>query len=92
MVERVARALFIRDWEPQFAYEARHDPADRWPDRADSDYYRNLARTAIEAMRTPTTAMLDAGEYTSPNIVSPSFARELFTAMIDAALRGDGAS
>lgn len=84
VIERAARRIrrmpagtAIREW-----FDGRGGDEQAWA----MDMCREVARTVIEEMREPTVAMLEAGEYTSPNIVSPSFARDLYTAMICAAL------
>ena len=45
------------------------------------DYYQRMARTAIEAMREPTEAMIDAAP------ISDEEAAEIWPAMIDEALK-----
>ncbi len=51
MVERVARAMRAREWDGDYWNEA---------DMSDKEYWLASARAAIEAMREPTEAMIDA--------------------------------
>lgn len=53
MIQRVARAL----------YESKAIPGDDWATESEvhREFCRRQARVAIEAMREPTQAMLDAG-------------------------------
>lgn len=51
-----------------------------------NDFRRRLARAAIEAMREPTEAMIDAGENTGINLWIQFEAVIAWQAMIDAAL------
>lgn len=72
MVERVAKA--IRDCE------ASHDGSLPW--------IEHCARAAIEAMREPTQAMLDAGdEYDMQFVDEGGYPWEYYRVMIDAALK-----
>ena len=80
MVERIAQALHASQishpqWSPG------------WP-AIEADYWRGLARTAIEAMREPTEVMLKAG-FTRVNVSTeerPSGLLGPWHGMIDAAL------
>ena len=55
MVERVAKAI----WEV-VAVDKKLIP-EKWENYKAQDWYRLLAYTAIEALRNPTQAMIDAG-------------------------------
>ena len=84
MVERVAEALWT----------ARGNAHDNWP--ADGPLakqapwvqriVREEARAAIEAVREPTDAMLDAAEYEESDLTREGHA-QIHRAMIDAALK-----
>ncbi len=76
LVERVARAMFVVESD---------DPDDPGVWEYAAENYRALARAAIEAMREPTEAMIDAGAiYADCN-----GAHGAWQAMIDAALKED---
>lgn len=95
MIERVAEAAFMADW-----------PKDNWSRFGNEDYvknrYRRIARAAIEAMREPTKAQLEAAEEIvvgyddfacgDGNIYLgipgyPQKARDVWAALVDAALK-----
>ena len=80
IIERVARAI----------YEGRNGPGCRaWGSQPAShqEPYLKDARAAIEAMREPTEAMLDAGKWVSPLYDDPTPAAvEYWETMIEAAL------
>ncbi len=87
MVERVARAL-LADRHPEL----------RWEDATElqRNDYAGHARTAIEALREPTDAMLDAwaDELARQHVAldefsEPIFPQKLHRAMIDAVLAED---
>lgn len=97
MIERVAKAMHealpVEPWDKI--------PWEELPDSG-KDEYRTRSRAAIEAMRGPTEAMIDAGGasvYGHPREKAIEWAkedkfdgcveeaREVFTAMIDAALK-----
>lgn len=68
------------------------------PDVVDfeANQYRDRARAAIEAMREPTEAMANEGAYLVPgdestwrNDPAATYARQIWSEMIDAALTGD---
>lgn len=65
MIERVARAMFER-WldEPETVREQpQNGPYPKWEDmRIGQEKWLNQARAAIEAMREPTKAQLEAAE------------------------------
>lgn len=79
MVERVARAIAGADPEQQCQIDDSEMGEYFWEKYR--EHYLPLARAAIEAMREPTDAMVDAGEGT----MCPHAAC-IFTDMIDAAL------
>ena len=76
MVDRVARAIKTR-----------------FDDRADGvmimDFARDLAEVAIAAMREPTLAMFEAGDFQTPSFSEgdPERATRVWRAMVDEALR-----
>ena len=72
MIERVARA--ICDATGEFSWDEE--------DEITRSEFRNEAIAAIEAMREPTEAMIEAGHWHSGSDAGPCF-----TAMIDAALK-----
>lgn len=78
MVEKVARALFARKVE-EFVCDGS------WEENASlHDDFRADARAAIEAMREPTDAMVDAAR--AHHEGHPYLPYSLFNSMIDAAL------
>lgn len=85
MVERVAKAIFDRGSVLQKPWEEADD--------GHREFYRSLARAAIEAMREPTEAMVDvvAPSLFLPGVTTPKSERRtassIFTGMIDAALK-----
>ena len=81
MVERVARAIREK------VAERVCSPTTSWHDLDEfrREAYRDEARAAIEAMRNAAESMIDAGDLTNPD--GPASAREVWAAMIDAALR-----
>lgn len=77
MVERVARAL-AEQWASHMDLSAKDYADRRWKG------YKNAAKAAIEAMREPNKAMLDAGR---PLLTLPESIGVIYEIMIDAALR-----
>lgn len=83
VVERVARALFVKAWgEPNY-----------WSEEEDEmeKVFRPNARVAIEAMEVPTEAMLTAACEVGPDTNSGCFdyddARTVYAAMLGSALK-----
>jgi hypothetical protein len=74
MIERVARAMCQLITEPGLAPE-KHMAT-----------YMVLARTAIEAMREPTSAMVEAAHWLDPNHYGQGDVLIIWRAMNDAAL------
>ena len=94
MVERVARAVAAADWRAEI--DEASEP-ERWLEAAiaydltnDNGRFRydEIARAAIEAMREPTEAMIDAG-YAVGYSPDPLPTDLVWRAMIDAALPND---
>lgn len=55
VIERVARALYVKEWGDIY----------KWEDNTtDQPYWCDQARAAIEALREPTPEMIDAGQRT----------------------------
>jgi hypothetical protein len=67
MIERVARALYAMEYSG---------------DSTTAEFWERMARAAIEAMREPTQAMLDAGE---PQVLTET----VWRSMIDAVLHNE---
>jgi hypothetical protein len=81
MVERVARRLYAKDWEAQTGnLRDGHFP---YEDDDVQEYWRELAREAIAAMREPTEAMVRVGNDWD---CAPFVAGRVWQEMIDAAL------
>lgn len=78
MIERVAKAIHSHDF-PTYAL--------KWEDTK-QQIYLDVARIAIEAMKEPTQAMLDAAEK-SGSLEEGSSAYGCWQAMIEAALKDD---
>jgi hypothetical protein len=76
IVERVARAMHAKHFEFAVPDDGGHPGL---------FYFREMAKTAIEAMREPTEAMLDGTNY--PNTTWDSGDADVWRAMIDAALK-----
>ncbi|MBR2268746.1 hypothetical protein [Sphingobium sp.] len=82
MIERVAKAIYEEDdpWHKAWP----------WPNLNESqgspEPYRRIAAAAIKAMREPSEAMIEAGQQTDETIT----AVDVYRAMIDAALVGEG--
>jgi len=79
MVERVARAICEKSWI------AKHSSDESRKAAIDANWheFEDIARAAIEAMREPTDAMVDAGMTELP-------AFQAYRVMIDAALKTEG--
>jgi hypothetical protein len=85
MVERVARALSVADgMHPQAASnDADEQPA--WT------LYVGMAKAAIESLREPTEAMVEASAaiYGDNYLYRYEYSKDQWRAMIDAALKGE---
>lgn len=79
MIERVARALHDADWRTQYGTTHIDGTPRTWENCMETEWWLNQARTAIEAMREPSEAMIEAGR--------DEFDDKVWKAMIDAALR-----
>lgn len=86
MIDRVARAH----------WNARADEYNQWDalDKTERDCQRAAARAAIEAMRAPTSAMVEAGDACEGPAAGfesygPKHADDVWAAMIDAALKDE---
>ena len=83
MIERVAKAIYEEDdpWHKAWP----------WPNLNESqgspEPYRRIAAAAIKAMREPSEAMIEAGQQRSDETIT---AVDVYRAMIDAALVGEG--
>ena len=77
LIEKVAKAIFehgyVGDWPPKHEVDLNMD----------ANYFRSVARVAIEAMREPTDAMHDAGWNSGQPNRPPKY---MWHDMIDAAL------
>ena len=96
IVERVAHALYAKDWEVQTGgFRDRHfaftRPVGRLYEPEDiKAYWRGQARAAMESMREPTEAMLAAANDIDRGAGDPFVPPELdesWPVMIDAALK-----
>ena len=79
MLEKVAKALYehgyVGDWPPSRQVDLGMD----------ADYFRAMARAAINAMREPTTAMFLAGsdQLGKPRKTLPECWRDMISAALD---------
>lgn len=82
MIEKVARHIFSANTGTPY-YEAHH-PAFEY----EQEYWETLARAALEAMRTPSKAMIAAGDDVAGTLaITHDYSGELvWERMIDAAL------
>jgi hypothetical protein len=78
MVERVARAIF------EVEYPGGEVDEYRW--ERSKEAYLAQAQAAIEEMREPTDAMVDAGDAVEPGVTGYTDALSHYQAMINAAL------
>lgn len=85
MIERVARQIF----ETNITVYLRLSMDFSEQTVSVQEQYRGLARAAIEAMREPTEAMEEAALDVRP-LMLPDSPREVWEAMIDAALNEEG--
>ena len=84
VINRAAKAMFER--HPPWTWEMANEPT--------REYYRELARAAIEAMHSPSEAMVRCGVRSAPLIAAVWYddsretrqVLEIWEAMIDAAL------
>lgn len=85
MIERVARAICKAECQEIGCGECRQ-PCSEWKSCG------TMARAAIEAIREPTTAMVAKGAewIVLPKGMAEAQAKDMFRAMIDAALHGEG--
>jgi hypothetical protein len=87
MIEKVAIKAMLACHEQESLCGPFVHPMERWvDDPVFRLYWRHIAEGAIEAMRDPTDAMVDAGWQTSDDVVWMAL-KEAWPAMIDAALR-----
>ena len=89
MVERVARAIALCQADGDPSTNGMFDAFDAGEDMSmvvTAEDWRVMARAAIEAMREPTEAMLDAVHAGARDKYGCETA-ELYTALIDAALK-----
>ena len=96
MVERVARAIDDATWTnfDNYAGLKGWSEAERTTEMlASRSIQKSIgnARAAIEAMREPTKGMLDDGRYAIGDLEA-DVSKEVWQAMIDAALTSDAAS
>lgn len=84
MIERVARRLF---WQHDGKYAERGMPTWESLDDLTRDSFLKDARAAIDEMREPTDAMVEAGDKDTRDWAS---AETAYRAMIDAAISDDG--
>lgn len=86
MVERVARAICDGRWDAEHFNETANgeEPEEQ------REYWRGIARAAIEAMREPTDAMVeagfDAGDDTVQGYSENADPQDTWQSMIDAAI------
>lgn len=93
MVERIARALWDKQYPNGTTWDGWAEYIAKNPGGFDGrDHCRELARIAIEEMRDPDEAMLQAAAYAMPGVTKEANeanereAWRLFRTMIDAAL------
>lgn len=83
MIERVARAMAFADLGTD-TWDVKSEEDDGCGYLGKEDF-RVMARAAIEAMREPTMAMIDAGDAEDVHCLAQASVH--YTAMIDAALK-----
>ena len=87
MVEKVARALTARcGVDPDDTNGGAWDGGSYNRGKPAWTAWSDDARAAIEAMREPSEGMIKAADEDTPDVLTPFDARDIWTAMIDAAL------